>query len=160
MLSDEAKRVYADILEHPHHRSPTRRPMPPEKRAAQFSAYDALAGYFDMIAEEARTTDAATELDANAQELLDQSLHRIAARLAAGERPTVSFTVFRPDERKAGGSYVVITDRVRRIDTAEQRVIFESRSGGGLNQSLAFASIVSIREEETNWSSAPAETVL
>ena len=42
---EDARLVYADIIDHPHHRSLTRAHMPMGDRAAQFSAYDALAGY-------------------------------------------------------------------------------------------------------------------
>lgn len=149
MPSEDPRLVYADIIDHERHRSPTRAPMPLYKRAAQFLAYDALAGYFDMIAEEERTTEQAVELGADALEALDRQLARLRERLAAGERPRVHFTVFRPDERKAGGSYVELCERVKRIDAEQQRVILESREGrGGLNRSLPLSAIVALRAED------------
>ena len=110
--SEDPRIVYADILYHPHHQSEKRAHMPLADRAAQFSAYDALAGFFDMIDEEERFTEAETELDENARELLDRKLQRIAEAIRRGEQPRVCFTVFVPDERKAGGSYREITESV------------------------------------------------
>ncbi len=147
--TEDPRRIYADIIDHPHHRSETRAHMRMCDRAAQFSAYDALAGFFDMIAEEERVTDAAVELDESALELLDRKLARIAERIGAGERPRVSFTVFRPDRYKSGGEYVVITDTVRRIDPAQRRVELERREGrGGLRAGISIPDIVDIREED------------
>ena len=125
--SEDPKVVYADIIRHPHHRSETRPHMPLRDRAAQFSAYDALAGYYDMIAEEERTTDAAVEPDENARELLDRKLRALAAALEKGLRPAVTFTVFVPDERKAGGRFEQRTETVRQIDPLNQRIILDRR---------------------------------
>ena len=129
--SEDPKLVYADIIHHPHHRSENRAHMPLRDRAAQFSAYDALAGYYDMIAEEERTTDAAAEPDENARELLDRKLRAIEENLMTGERPVLSFTVFVPDERKEGGSYERRTESVRRIDRIKNRVVLDRREGRG-----------------------------
>ena len=144
--SEDAKIVYADILDHPHHQSDKRAHMPLQDRAAQFSAYDALAGFFDMIDEEERITEDETELDENARELLNRKLQRIAAAIEAGETPTVSFTVFVPDERKAGGSYREITESVRQIDLVQRRILLNRREGkGGLYAALEIDRILSIR---------------
>ena len=146
---ERAREVYADIIDHARHVSATRTPMQPLKRAAQFSPYDALAGYFDMIAEEERVTEQAVELDADAAEDLNRELMRLSERIESGERPRVRFTVFRPDERKAGGSFVEITDRVRRIDPTRQCIVLESRVGrGGVNRTLALSSVVAVSPEE------------
>ncbi len=127
--SEDARRVYGDILFHPHHRSETHPPMPLRDRAAQFSAYDALAGYYDMIAEEERITEAETELDENARELLNQKLLLIADAAEEGQRPMISFVRFVPDGRKAGGSYESISERVRQIDLLKRCVVLERKEG-------------------------------
>ena len=49
--------IYADIIDLPHWRSPTRPHMSLYERAAQFASYKALSGYEDMIAEEVRLAD-------------------------------------------------------------------------------------------------------
>lgn len=144
--SEDPRIVYADILHHPHHQSEKRAHMPLPDRAAQFSAYDALAGFFDMIDEEERVTEEETELDENARELLNRKLQRIGEAIEAGERPEVCFTVFVPDERKTGGSYRQIKESVRRIDLAEQKIILNRREGrGGLYATLDIARILSVR---------------
>lgn len=140
--------VYADIIDRPHHRSKTRRSMSLYERAAQFSAYDALAGFYDMIAEEERTTDAALELDDNALELLNQKLQLIDELISQGDRPLVRFTVFVPDERKAGGSYREICAPVRQIDAAERSVILAEKTvRSGRWKRIPIARIVAIRGE-------------
>ena len=149
--SENPRIVYADILYHPHHQSEKRAHMPLPDRAAQFSAYDALAGFFDMIDEEERVTEEEAELDENARELLDRKLRRIGEAIEAGERPQVSFTVFVPDERKAGGSYREITEIVRQIDLTGQKIILNRREGkGGLYAAVDISRILSIRCELTD----------
>lgn len=144
--SEDPRIVYADILHHHHHQSEKRAHMPLPDRAAQFSAYDALAGFFDMIDEEERVTEEETELDENARELLNRKLQRIGEAIEAGERPEVCFTAFVPDERKTGGSYRQIKESVRRIDLAEQKIILNRREGrGGLYATLDIARILSVR---------------
>ncbi len=147
--TEDPGKVYADIISHPHHRSQTRAHMRLCDRAAQFSAYDALAGFYDMIAEEERVTDFAAELDENALELLDRKLARIARRIEAGEKPRLRFTVFRPDGRKSGGAYVEVTETVRRIDPVKRQLELERREGrGGQRAVLFIPDITAIREEE------------
>ena len=53
--------VYADIIDLPHHEPVTRPRMTLQNRAAQFSAFDALAGFSDMIAEKTRAINALEE---------------------------------------------------------------------------------------------------
>ena len=48
---------YDDIISLPHHRSENRPHMTNLQRAAQFSAFAALKGFDDEIAETARTTE-------------------------------------------------------------------------------------------------------
>ena len=54
--------IYADIIDLPHHQSPTRPHMSLYDRAAQFAPFAALTGYDDMVAEEARIVDNKIEL--------------------------------------------------------------------------------------------------
>ena len=146
MTPDEDPRiVYADIIDHPRHCSETRPHMSLYDRAAQFSAYDALAGYYDMIAEEARTTDSEILLDENQRELLDRKLSLIAEAIEAGLHPVVRFTVFVPDPYKAGGSRRSVTDAVKALDRVGKKVVLESRrSGTGVNETLDVERITAI----------------
>ena len=137
--------VYPDIIDHPHWQSPTRPHMSLYDRAAQFSAFDALAGYTDMVREEQRITDAQTELSESALEKLNQKLTLIADVIADGHHPSLTFTVFKPDEHKAGGSYVEITDAVKKIDTVTRKIILMSTEGRGrMNKTIDFDTIMSI----------------
>lgn len=142
---EDAKIVYGDIIDHPHHRSAKRTHMSLYDRAAQFSAYDALAGYYDMIAEEARITDAERELDENAKELLNQKLSLVAEEAEQGRRPLVRFTVFVPDERKAGGRYEEIPALVKQIDPVHRCVVLEEKTGrAGQNRTIPLERITAI----------------
>ncbi len=40
---------HSDIIDHPHFKSPSRKPMSMENRAAQFAPFAALTGYDDAI---------------------------------------------------------------------------------------------------------------
>ena len=145
MDSENPRIVYADIIDHPHHQSETRAHMTLYDRAAQFSAFDALAGYSDMIAEEARITDQEIELDENAKALLNQKLSIIADLLENGHPPVISFTVYVPDQKKQGGRYEVIKDAVKRIDTTNHQIVLSQKNGQfGLNKRIDLSNIVSI----------------
>ncbi len=50
-------RRYDDIIDLPHHVSPTRPRMPVGDRAAQFAAFAALTGHSDVIRETARRAE-------------------------------------------------------------------------------------------------------
>ena len=149
MPFEDPRIVYGDIIDHSHHRSRTRAHMSLYDRAAQFSSFDALAGFSDMIAEEERLTEPAHSLDENAQELLNRELLRIKGELTAGRRPRVCFTIFVPDAHKAGGSTVQLCDTVRQIDTAEHCVVLSSRTRpGGEYRRIPFESILAVFLEE------------
>ena len=147
-LREDARTVYADIIDLPHHRSETHPHMSLYDRAAQFLSYKALSGYEDMITEESRRTDREVQLEEADLEELDRRLGQITQALAAGGHPAVTFTVFRPDDRKAGGRYEEITDRVKRIDTAARSVVLMSRrERSGVNKTIPIDRIVDICPE-------------
>lgn len=140
--------VYPDIIDHPHWQSPTRPHMSLYDRAAQFSAFDALAGYSDMVREEQRQTDSAVELQEFELERLNQKLSLVADVIADGNHPTLAFTVFVPDAKKAGGAYVEITDAVKRVDTVSRKVVLMSTEGRGrINKAIDFDKITAIKGE-------------
>lgn len=140
--------VYPDIIDHPHWQSPTRPHMSLYDRAAQFSAFDALAGYSDMVAEEQRETNKELELSESALESINQKLNLINDVIADGHHPKLAFTVFVPDTRKVGGAYVEVTDTVKKVDTAFSRVVLMSTEGkGNLNRTIDFDKIIRISGE-------------
>lgn len=116
---------YDDIINLPHHVSKTRQPMSMLERAAQFSPFQALTGYGAAIKETARLTDEKAELGEDDLSALNVKLRILMDHLE--ESPEVSFVCFRLDERKAGGSYVSVTGKVRRIDETAGQIILLSR---------------------------------
>ena len=112
---------YDDIIDLPHHVSATRTPMPLADRGAQFSPFAALTGYEAVIAESARLTDRCAELVDEGLQMLDDGLKSILDRIDG--QPEAVFTVFLPDERKSGGSYVTVKGNVRRFDSCEKALI-------------------------------------
>ena len=140
--------VYPDIIDHLHWQSPTRQHMSLYDRAAQFAAFDALAGYSDMVKEEQRETGTKLELGETELEKLNQKLNLISDVIADGTNPTVIITYFVPDAHKAGGSYVTITDAVKRVDAVKRQVVLMSTKGRGrVNNTIDFNAISGISGE-------------
>ncbi len=105
---------YDDIINLPHHVSPTRTPMPLEARAAQFAPFSALITLNSVLNETARTTDPQIELS------VDESM-RLSRRLAYAlslRDKSIPLTIrsFCPDCNKAGGEYVDHTGYIMKYD--------------------------------------------
>ena len=115
----EDPRRYDDMLDMPHHVSPTRRRMTNLERAAQFAPFAALTGYGAAIDEAARLTQRRIELSEGEQEALNEKLSALAKRLPAEAR----ITRFVADPRKEGGRYLEENVTVRRILPGEGRMI-------------------------------------
>ncbi len=124
---------YDDIIHLPHPDSAVHPRMPLADRAAQFSPFAALTGHDAAIRETERLTQSRREPTEDQKELLDQRLQMIREILARqkGEpispeinsSPKITFTYFEPDGKKEGGSYLTVTDRVRRIDPLARQVV-------------------------------------
>lgn len=112
---------YDDIIDLPHHVSATRPRMTMIDRAAQFSPFAALTGYDAAIKETGRLTDQRIELTEDSRAVLDRKQQLLVDNLA--DHPEVSVTFFVPDERKAGGAYVTITGRVKKVDDYQRLLI-------------------------------------
>ena len=121
-----------------------------------------------MIVEEARETDTGIVLEDWELEQLNQKLTLIADVLEDGNKPRLTFTVFVPDARKAGGKYIEITDTVKRIDATARKVVLisEKESEGyrkeaesyrphGLNKTLDFDKIVAIHGDLVDYMDNP-----
>ena len=104
---------YGDIINLPHHVSPTRQRMSMHDRAAQFAPFAALVGYDDAVAETARLTESRPELDEQEHKELDMRLRYLADHLK--EQPFVHIRYFMPDERKSGGAIMEFNGIVRKI---------------------------------------------
>lgn len=111
---------YDDIIGLSHHISPTRNRMSMIERAAQFSPFAALTGHEAAVKETARLTNERIELDENRKAILNEKLQIILEKLE--DLPEITFTFFKPDERKSGGEYVEVTGAVKKIEEIEQFV--------------------------------------
>ena len=117
-------------------------------RAAQFSAFDALAGYTDMVKEEQRLTDTQVQLEEHELERLNQKLSLISDVIADGHKPTVTITYFVPDERKDGGRYDSVTEEIKKIDPIKRRIVLTKAVGrGGVNATIDIDKVVNITGE-------------
>ncbi len=140
----DARLVYADIIDLPHHQSSTHPHMSLYDRAAQFSSYKALSGYEDMVAEEARLTSSKPELEEYELELLNQKLNLIADVTEDGTHPTVTIRYYVPDEKKDGGAIVDVTDTVKRIESVSGQLVLTSIRDSGINKTIDIKDILEI----------------
>ena len=123
-MSDEKKSRYEDIIDLPHHVSYRHPRMSRIDRAAQFAPFAALTGYEAAVRETARLTEGQKELDETALAVLNEKLRLLADFLE--DRPQVSITYFRPDERKKGGAYLSAEGTVRAVDEYAHTVTMEN----------------------------------
>ena len=117
---------YDDIINLPHHVSPTRQKMSMIDRAAQFSPFAALTGHNAAINETARLTENQIDLDENTKAVLNEKLQMISEHLAS--EPVITFTFFEPDSQKSGGSYTSKTGAVKKIDEYSLEVVMTDNS--------------------------------
>lgn len=121
-MKDFELHKYDDIMDLPHHTSPTRKRMSMIDRGAQFSPFAALTGYEEAVAETARVTEEKRELSEDMRSEIDEKLMTLAARL--DERPEITLIYFVPDKRKSGGAYVRLSGRLKSIDDYERCLVF------------------------------------
>jgi len=121
MADNTGRSPYEDIINLPHHVSPTRPRMSRADRAAQFSPFAALSGYGDAVQETARLTNRRIELDESAKAALDEKLRLLAEVIE--DRPEAAITYFLPDRKKAGGEYVTATGQVKKVDAVAQELV-------------------------------------
>lgn len=115
---------YDEIINLPHHVSKTRPQMPMSDRAAQFAPFAALTGYDSVIKETGRLTGERVELDEEA--LTDLNMRYQLLVDALDEEPEVEITYFKPDERKSGGEYVIVTGTVKKVDDFERLITMQN----------------------------------
>lgn len=122
MNKTAAERIYADIINLPHHEPTTQPRMPQQNRAASFSPFAALTGHDALISEAGRLTEAEAELSESAMEEINA---RLQLAVGTGEnQPEVTVTYFVPDEKKEGGAISMHTGRIKRVDELERIIIF------------------------------------
>ena len=113
---------YDDIINLPHHVSPTRQRMSMHDRAAQFAPFAALVGYDEAVAETARLTEARPELDEQEQRTINECLAYIADHIH--EQPEVRIKYFVPDEHKSGGAIIEVSGKVKKISATDGILMF------------------------------------
>ena len=135
------KGPYDDIITLPHPTSRRHPRMAAADRAAQFAPFAALTGYAAAVKETARETESFTELAEDEAAALDRQLRLLEKRVR--QRPWVVLTCFQPDQRKAGGAYVEVQGRVKRIDAAAGAITLEN------GREIPVNYILEIKEEDT-----------
>lgn len=75
-----------------------------------------------MVGEEAREVDSFQVLTESEMEVLNQKINMIADALEDGHHPVLKFTYFIAVIAKVGGSYVSMTERVRKIDAIGRKI--------------------------------------
>ena len=115
---------YEDIIHLPRPVSKNHPPMPLRDRAAQFMPFAARTGYDARIRESARLTEEEADLSEDLQEELNEKMARLQAELQGGGHPQVTVTYFRPDEKKAGGAYIVKEGTVKKTDPYTGTMLF------------------------------------
>ena len=124
MSNQNNNHKYDDIINLPHHVSTKRPQMSMIDRAAQFSPFAALTGYDAAIKETGRLTDERIDMDEGSLERLNRKFQLLVERM--DEQPEVTFTYFKPDDRKEGGAYVTVTGSVKKVDLYERVLILRN----------------------------------
>lgn len=113
---------YDDIIDLPHHVSKNRKALGRDSYAAQFSPFAALTGYDGVVSEAARITDERTEMSETELDVLSAKIQFITEHMK--EKPEITFTYFKKDEKKPGGSYLTKTGNIKQIDDVERLLHF------------------------------------
>ncbi len=112
---------YDDIIGLEHPISKTHPPMARIKRAAQFASFDALTGFGEAIYEAGRETEKKLELSEDMIEMINARLAVIEQHIK--EQPSIAVTYFLPDDRKAGGRYVTVSGKVKKLDEVKRAIM-------------------------------------
>lgn len=113
---------YDDIINMPRHISTNRPHMSLYARASQFSAFAALNGYDDAIAETTEFTESKIELSDNELDIINAKIQILSEQ--AEEMPEISVTYFVPNVKKNGGTYMSVTGNIKKIDEYKKQIIF------------------------------------
>lgn len=122
--TDESLKQYDDIINMPHYVSKSRRCMSSIDRAAQFAPFAALTGYDVAIKESERKTDERILISEEDALEIDEKLKIIIREIK--NHPLIEIVFFKKDEKKDGGNYIKLTDRVKAIDTYKNQIILVS----------------------------------
>lgn len=121
------KNNYEDIIHLPHPESKKHPRMSLHDRAAQFSPFAALTGHSAAIDETARLTDRKLELNEERKADLDRKWQFLMEKM--GEHPTIRLTYFIKDEKKEGGIYTTVEDKLKKIDPYKKMIFLQDGTG-------------------------------
>ena len=76
------------------------------------------------LKETGRLTDEKIEMDEEALNILNMKFQVLVDSM--DDEPEVTFTYFKPDGRKAGGAYIEVTGRVKKVDDFERRIVMQN----------------------------------
>ena len=108
---------YDGVKRHPH--------MSNAKRAAQFAPFAALTGYEEAIEESGRITEERKEMHEDALRIIQAKTAVLCEHIK--EQPYVSFTVFREDEKRNGGTYRTEEGNLKTVDEVNRLFVFTDR---------------------------------
>ena len=123
---------YDDIINLPHHVSKKHPQMSLEARSAQFAPFAALTGYDEKIKETSRLTNERIEIDDELKSALDIKLQLIREEIS--NKPKITINYFVPDLKKNGGSYKIVTGKVKRIDEYKKMIVLENELEIAINE--------------------------
>ena len=111
---------YSDIINLPYKKSKKYKHMSQKNRAAQFAPFAALTGHKQLIQETQRLTEDKKELDENKKSILNQKLLYFIET-----KEKIKITYFKKDQKKSGGDYLTTIQRIKKIDSIYQQLLFK-----------------------------------
>lgn len=115
---------YDDIINLPRPISKKHAPMSLHNRAAQFAPFAALTGYEEVIDETGRTTNSKTNLD----EYEEIDINNQLLFLINNKDVCATYTYFKNDDRKAGGSYISVIGNVYKVDLDNHQIVLSDKT--------------------------------
>lgn len=115
---------YDDIINLPRPISKKHIPMSMHNRAAQFAPFAALTGYDEVIDETGRITNSKSSLD----EYEELDINNQLIFLINNKDVCATYTFFKKDEKKTGGSYVSVIGNIRKVDLDNHRIVLNDKT--------------------------------
>ena len=115
---------YEDIIDLPHHQSKKRPQMSLYNRAAQFSSFQALRGYGDMVqdTEDILLLDQRAILDEDRKSILDRQMQILMDSIK--DHPEIKVVYF-TDTVNNLGVYSTYTGKVKKVEEYPVMIVFE-----------------------------------
>ena len=111
---------YIDIINLNHYEPKNHPRMTIDNRSAIFAPFAALTGYEDCIYESSRYVEDKIILSNDELEILNRKINESSNKY-------IKITYFIKDKYKMGGIYITITDKIKKIDQINKKIILESK---------------------------------